>query len=531
MQDYPKELLPTSLFHSDKPPILWIGSGMSKRYVKGFLTWDELLRDVCSKFGISSDRFIAIKNTVKDGFEEEETSEDELAIAVATELSHILNKKMSDGEIDPADILGPEDLEQYRHGVEPLKLIVCSMIRDIEFKEEYSEEIDIFKKLRLSIPVVITTNYDKTIETLFDNEYKVYRNTDEYFQSDILGIGEIHKIHGTVDMPRSIILTKSDYASFDRTSAVVMSRLVSAICDSPMIIMGYSMSEKRVRNLLGSMASSFSEEVKRKLSDNILFVDYSPDCEPTLGDMQINHDSGVFLIRKLTVSDFRPILEDLSNCSYSLTIPQVRKIKMMLRDLIVAKPTESDKKRVAFVGIEGIDDVDPQRTVVAFGTNAAINAIKASSAYTVNDIIKDMLEEKSKLKAESIVDIWFEQRRMDMKEYIPIFHYLDILGRNPNAYSERMKCFVEKKSSQRADFMNKRHPSLFYSIRNLDELKEAIDNSPQKFNRSDLITYCFLEGMISESDALDLIKDEFNKAGYDTNTSISRALTFLSMRS
>ncbi len=524
---YPEELLPTTLFDSSKPPILWIGSGMSKRYIKGFLVWDELLKEVCSRFGISSDRFISIRNHVKDELNDPDASDDDVAMSVATELSHILNKKMSDGEIDPKDILSPEDLEQFRHGVEPIKLIVCSMIRDIEFRSDYSEEISLFKTLKFSIPVVITTNYDKMIETLFDNEYKVYRNTDEYFQSDILGVGEIHKIHGTVDMPRSIILTKNDYALFDRRSAVVISRIVSAICDSPMIIMGYSMSEKRVRNILGSMASSFSEDVRRKLSKNILFIEYSAGCEPILGDMQIDHDDGTFMIRKLTISDFKPILDDLTKCTYSMTIPQVRKLKSMLRDLIVPNPTESEKKRIAYVGIEGIDDVDPQRTAIAFGTNAAIGAIKSSSSYLVNDIVKDILSGRSRLNAESIVDIWFEGRTMNMRDYIPIFYYLDKLGRNPDVYSDRMKEFVEKKRSQYHDFIKKRQPAIFYSVTNLDDLKNIIDSSPLKFNRSDLITYCFLKDIISQQDAFNLINAEYEKAGNVTNTQISRALTFL----
>lgn len=65
MSDYPSEYLPTNLFGTKKPPLLWVGSGIPARYVKGFLTWRSMLINAAGKADITEDQFVAIENIVK----------------------------------------------------------------------------------------------------------------------------------------------------------------------------------------------------------------------------------------------------------------------------------------------------------------------------------------------------------------------------------------------------------------------------------------------------------------------------------
>ena len=256
---FPRELLPSNMFTIRRSPILWIGSGISKRYVEGFQTWDELLSDVAAKFGVDKDRYMAVRMGVIKDMGDPSSSGDDIAMRMASKLSRILVKGIEDGEIIASDILDEKSLEQYRHGVDPLKLLVCSSLGRIEFKTDMKDELDCFRELRYSVPSIVTTNYDNVLETLFNNEFKVFNEIDEYYGPDEMGIGEIYKIHGTVGSPNSIVLMKEDYDSFQSRYPIVSSKIISLMCESPLLIMGYSMEDRIIREIIGSMFSSFSK--------------------------------------------------------------------------------------------------------------------------------------------------------------------------------------------------------------------------------------------------------------------------------
>lgn len=229
-------------------------------------------------------------------------------------------------------------MKQYRHGVDPLKLLICSDLKTIEFKDEYRAEIELFRRLSESTPAVITTNYDYLVETLFDNKYKVYSNTDEYYFSDSVGLGEIYKIHGTVKRPSSIVINRNDYERFNEGSFVITSKIVSLLCESPLVILGYSMGDKIIRDMLGNMFMSFSKEKKEQLAKNILYVEYRPGAKPRKGTMQIESESGIFYINTLAIDNFEPLLKDLVECECALPVTQMRKIKRMISDIVFEAP-------------------------------------------------------------------------------------------------------------------------------------------------------------------------------------------------
>ena len=60
------EIHATKLFDFDKPPILMIGSGISKRYLSDFKTWDDLLQAVAMRMGIDKRTYIAHKHIAED---------------------------------------------------------------------------------------------------------------------------------------------------------------------------------------------------------------------------------------------------------------------------------------------------------------------------------------------------------------------------------------------------------------------------------------------------------------------------------
>ncbi len=526
MSDYPSDYLPTNLFGTKKPPLLWIGSGIPARYVKEFLTWRPMLINAAKKAGITEDQFVAIENIVKNDLGQDASDEDIMSV-VALEISNMLNEKIISGDFNPAGIFTDSMLKQYRHGVDPLKLLVCSDMSDIEFKSEYAEEIGLFRQLVNSTPVLITTNYDNVLETLFDNKFKVFSSIDDYYQPDSIGVGEIYKIHGTIKRPSSIILNKNDYDAFNKNSYIVSSKIVSLLCESPMIIIGYSMGDKMIRNLISRMFTSFSKEKSEQFAKNILYIGYKEGSEPQLGTMQLSSDSGTFYIKTLTVGDFTPVLRDLTTCTYSFPITALRKLKRMIMDVVSGEPTEG--KRLAYVGIEGIDDVDPKRTVVALTTNKAIDVIKSYEKYTTSELIEDVLNGCT-LKATSVVDIWFEKSSLSSSTFIPMFQYLKKTGRDKSSYSEKMNKFIEEKKRQYNKFKTSKRPLAFASVNSYELLMEALNTDSLKGNKDDLILYSYVDGLIDEPEATELLNERLkNNPATINTTSFKRAVTLVAI--
>lgn len=520
--EFPSELLPSNIFANKRSPILWVGSGISKRYVDGFKTWDELLSCIASKFGVNQDRYLAIKLSVAKGMDDPKPSSDKIAMCVASELSRILIDDIKNGNISASDILDEETLEQYRRGADPLKLLVCSGMGSLTFKQDMSNEIDCFKELRFSVPSVITTNYDTVLETLFNHEFKVFDEIDDYYGPDEMGIGEIYKIHGTIQSPQSIVLFKEDYDDFQDRAPIVVSKIVSLMCESPLLIMGYSMDDRIIRDTIGCMFSSFSRQKAIEISKNIVCIQYSKGVKPTRGIMQIESSNGTFHIQTIMIDDFLPVLKDISRYRMSFSVRQIRMLRQMMVEVSLS-PDPNNSPRLAYAGIDGIDDVDPNRTVIALSTRTYLEASKSFISFSIDDLIKDVLTDNH-LPAESVIDLWFEGNKLGADTHCPIFGYLYSLNRDPSNYSLKLSKYIEKKHEQYDKFFIKCSKD-FSSVKDEASMNTKLGEN-KGFKRPDLVAYALHKGIIDQEKAKKMLFDEF-KQNCKSDTYLKRAVTCL----
>ncbi|MDO5861899.1 MAG: SIR2 family protein [Thermoplasmata archaeon] len=374
--------LPSDMFSMKRAPILWVGSGISKRYVEGFQTWDELLSSVAGKFGISPGMYAAIRMEASREVEDPKRSPDLVAMKTASKLSSRLISMISDGSIEPTDILSENDAELFLRGVDPIKLLVCASIRNVTFRKDMEIEIELFSRLRESVPAVVTTNYDTVVEMLFGEEFKVFSDVDDYYGLDSMGVGEIYKIHGTVSKPRSIFLLEEDIKEYQHTRPVISSKIISLMCESPLLILGHSMDDSIIRDTIADILDCFSGGKAAEVSRNIVCVRYSDEDEVTMkGSMQIESRGRFFQVQTIVTNELIPIIEDASQYRRTLTVGQIRTFRRMMVDASLSR-NPNQNHRLAFVGIEGIDDIDPERTVIALTSRVYLDAAKSFTAFT-----------------------------------------------------------------------------------------------------------------------------------------------------
>jgi len=158
------EKLKNILSKSDTLPFLFVGSGISQRYINTD-SWECLLENFSDK-DINYYKSFTDNNYPKMG---SKIAED------------FFNKWWESVEFDDSRKFISENKIELSTQSEPLKFEIAKYInKEFDFEKlskKLRKEIEQFKKIQIS--GVITTNYDLLIETIFDNTFKSYIGQEE----------------------------------------------------------------------------------------------------------------------------------------------------------------------------------------------------------------------------------------------------------------------------------------------------------------------------------------------------------------
>lgn len=180
---------------SKKLPVLFIGSGISKRYLFNYPTWDELLELSFKKY--NSDIFQLQKH--KDALFRQNLSDFEINAKLASIIENEFNAAFFDRKIK-LNIGNAKNPEWVKRGISPYKMFLSSYFKKMHLRRGHliEQELERFKQLKNKISAIITTNYDLFLETfIFPDDYTVFTNQTQLFNSDSYNIAEIYKIHGS----------------------------------------------------------------------------------------------------------------------------------------------------------------------------------------------------------------------------------------------------------------------------------------------------------------------------------------------
>lgn len=101
--------------------------------------------------------------------------------------------------------------------------------------------------VRLNLPLLFTTNYDELIEAAYAEVGQQLRVTisEEQFRARRAEKPDRHlvKIHGSIDQPESIVLTRSDYARSRAARGEMLGSLRSEMAESSFLFIGFSLSD------------------------------------------------------------------------------------------------------------------------------------------------------------------------------------------------------------------------------------------------------------------------------------------------
>ena len=96
---------------------------------------------------------------------------------------------------------------------------------------------------------------------------------------DCENYSEIYKIHGCITDPKSIVITKEDYDRFQKNSLLISAKITSMLINSPIIFMGYSLSDINIRNIIGEFTNSLDNKELLRFEDRIILVEYDKEVD------------------------------------------------------------------------------------------------------------------------------------------------------------------------------------------------------------------------------------------------------------
>ncbi len=490
-------------FFKDRPPILLIGSGISKRYLEDYPSWEGLLEEIAGRMGINGRMLKPYKSSARDN------NNFGYLPKLATELDQFLVRSLKEGTIVPEVLFNDDELNQYDNDVNPFKILISSRFRKYNFKDDRNllSELDSFKKLINTIPSVITTNYDSFLEENVFNGYKVYSKISDYYFSDSEGIGEIFKIHGTALEPDGIMITEKDYVDYTKNSKIVTAKILSLLCDYPLLILGYSLEDNDVKQIITDLMGSLNQEKLKQVEQNIIFIKHSKgemDFKESINSFELGDKR--FSLYTIETDNFKQIFDDISKIVPSTNSSQIRRFRQLVKNLVIT--SNPNQQQLLYIGAVDFDNKDLKDVVLIAADNTQVTRV-LSEFTSCDNLVKDVLFNDISMDPSTVLAAFENKKLFKNTEYIPIYPYYS--KSTIKILSPRLKEYFKLKETQ-YPLERVRKEGLQSGITCLSQLRQV-----KTYRIPMLIVYLLDKQIITFDQALNELKCRYNQLCADVN--------------
>jgi SIR2-like domain len=455
-------------------PVLFIGTGMSLRYLKSSFTWDGLLRFICKEVFGNEERYLDLK-----ALHEMHGEFDYPSVGGSIEVKFneaLINDR--NGKFKEINDLFYQLMAAGKK-VSRFKLYIAKILTECAERSEFQEEIAEFKKTRKNIGSIITTNYDKFVEQLFEFEPLI--------GNDILlsnPYGSVYKIHGCVSDPLRIIVTTEDYQNFDERYELIRAQLLSIFIHNPIIFLGYKVGDQNIKDLLRTIFtyvepnSQAAEQIRR----NFLLVEYEPGS--TSREI-VDHDidlQGFSTIRinKIKTDDYISIYRELGQLNLPISAMDVRKVQNIVKEIYAGG-------NIGVKITEDLDSLSNADKILAIGSSKTIQYHYQTAPETMANYF-GVIEE-----ANSHVIGLIDKYKIQSSQFFPM-HGFDKI--NPHVEcSARLKAQQKEKLAQADEHLPPRSLVPYKSIAEI-----VGDSKLPPSAHANAIYYNFRNGNISIED-------------------------------
>ncbi|AVK83603.1 SIR2 family protein [Lysinibacillus sp. B2A1] len=455
-------------------PVLFIGTGMSLRYLKNSYTWDALLKHIAFELTGSTEYYYDIKSKYESerGFDYPK---------IASELENGFNEKVKNdrhGKFKLINDVFYKHMEEDRN-VSRFKLYIAHLLSNYELNGEKSQEIAEFKKIRKNIGSVITTNYDTFIEDIF--EFKTLIGNEILLSNPY---GSIYKVHGSLEDPNKIIITEGDYIEFNERYELIRAQLLSLFIHHPIIFLGYQIGDDNIKDILKTIFTYVNPNTNEaeEIRKNFLLVEFesgSDNEEITQHDIDMKGFSTI-RINKLKTDNFIEIYKSLSDLVLPVSAMDIRKVQSIVKEIYTG-----GNIKVSIT--EDIDSLQNGEKVLAIGSMKTISY----EFHTTSEMMENyfnIIEEANHQLLKLI-----EKMTIQNTQFFPIFGFSTIQSEINNL--EKIKQIQINKIRSFID-NPKEVDSIFSDIQSVINSHELA-----AYRKENLILYGVLNGSYTLEDA------------------------------
>lgn len=367
-------------------PVLFIGAGLSLRYLKNAFTWDGLLKHISYELSGNHEFYLDIKATSRVNGRYDFTR-------VATRLEQEFNSHLSSNRNGKFQDINDMFYQEMESGncLSRFKIYISKLVKELTYKEEKKDEIAELKKIRKNIGSVITTNYDELIEDVFGFAPLV--------GNDILlsnPYGSVYKIHGCCSNSSKIIITEDDYAHFNEKYDLIRAQLLSIFIHNPIIFMGYGIGDENIKSLLKTIFTYVepnSTDADR-IRNNFLLVEFeknSDSNEITEHDIDLEGFSTI-RINKIKTDNFIEIYKSLSNLNLPVSAMDIRKVQSIVKEIYSGASEDGTSIKVNIT--EDIDSLNNNDKILVIGSARSIRYEWKNASSFMSDYF-DIIEESN----------------------------------------------------------------------------------------------------------------------------------------
>ncbi len=385
-------------------PVLFVGTGISLRYLDNSFTWDGLLKNVSYEVIGNSEFYLDIKSKC-----ESEGVYDfaQIATFLETEFNEILQHDRN-GKFAEINDIFYQQMEKSIN-LSRLKIYIAKMLSDIQIKDDMKDEISEFKKARKNIGSIITTNYDQFIEEVFG--FKTLIGNDILLSNPY---GSVYKIHGCTTQPDKIIITSDDYKKFEDKYELIRAQLLSIFIHNPIIFMGYGIGDENIKSLLKTIFTYVepNSDDAKKIRENFLLVEHeNGSSSHEIGEHDIDMEGfSTIRINKIKTDDFIEIYKSISKLTLPISAMDVRKVQGIVKEIYSGG---NIKVKIT----EDLDSLSNSDKIIAIGSMKTISYQYQTASEMMSNYFDIIDESNSQLLT------LINKHKIQSQQYFPIFGF------------------------------------------------------------------------------------------------------------
>lgn len=412
------------IVESGKMPVLFIGAGISKRYLYNYPDWETLLKE--SFQIVDPDGFLYQKCC--DQLRRQSCSEFEINALLGSCAEDEYNRAFFDREIS-LKVGNNKNPNWVKRGISPYRMYLAQRFKKMRVNRNVAlrAELDKLRMLKNKVSAVITTNYDCFLEKeVFDSDFSVFVHQSDIFSASSYNIAEIYKIHGSCLDANSLVITKKDYDEFNSSRKLIIAKMLTLFAESPLIFMGYSFTDENVQTIISDFIACLTPEQIEKIDQHFVFISYEKG-QPDLVEskVQILTPTHQYIpLTQIKTDNFSLVYDTLNRIVPGLSPLRVRQTRHVVKKIVDQSILSDPAAESVIVGLENLDDLDfsNKPLAIAVGYKESILNKYGYGLLSDNFIFEDILYDNKHFDSEEMCNS--RLRSFPTNRLLPVFKYI-----------------------------------------------------------------------------------------------------------